>query len=193
MFKIALCLIIINLSHTQISSALSDSLPLQTIIAKTLSHYPELTNTSIKFLSIPQESTGKTTMTFGSLFHKNHRRYIIKINNDPNQTGFLLKDLTSEQQEAIIGHELAHVADFSHRNLFQMMGFGLSYLNKKKRRAIERAADLSTIQHGLGNELYQWSTFVLQSPLTTPAYKRMRATFYLAPEEIKNFTVSLPK
>ncbi len=132
-------------------------------------------------------------MSFLSLFHKNRRHYIIRINNDAGRTGFLMQDLTTDEQIGVLGHELAHVVDFSHRNFFGMIGFGLSYLNKHKRRELERATDLRTINHGLAPELLEWSTFALKSPLTTPTYKQMRKRFYLSPGEIRKFIVSSPK
>lgn len=167
---------------------LTDTLPFQSAIAAALLHYPELQHTSIQFKLTGQESTGKTTMGFLSLFHKRNRHYIIKINNELSRTGVLLQNLTFEEQEGVLGHELAHIIDFSHRNFFGMMDFGINYLNKSKRRKLERATDLSTINHGLAKELFQWSSFVLRSPLITPAYKRMRKRFYLSPEEIKNLS-----
>ena len=149
-----------------------------------LSHYPELINIKIIFKSVNIESTGKTTIAFPSILTKSNRKYIIYINDNKEQTGFLFKDLSLNEQIAVIGHELAHVLDFSKRSFIGMITWGSNYLNHEKRIKIERETDQATITHGLKNELYEWSNFALTSPLTNPQYKKMRFTYYLHPEEI---------
>ena len=156
-------------------------------IMSALSNYPELKNTTIYFKEANIESTGKTTIEKSTLFNRRHRKYIIYINNNKARTGFLLSELSIDKQEGVIGHELAHVADFSKRSFMEMIGWGLHYLNKKKRVIIERQTDESTISHGLRNELYAWSSFVLTSPLTTLSYKQMRLIYYMHPEEILKY------
>lgn len=153
-------------------------------ITAALSHYPELTNLRINFIEADIESTGKTTINLLGILNKRKRVYIIKINKNKQTTGFVLTDLNLMEQTGVIGHELAHVADFSHRNFIQMIKWGFDYLIKSKRRNIERSADQQTIAHGLGKELFEWSSYVLSTPLTTNKYKQMRKKYYLLPSEI---------
>lgn len=153
-------------------------------ILNALSHYPELQDIVIIFKETNMESTGKTTILFPTIFCKSKRKYIIYINKNSARTGFILKDLNSSEQEAVFGHELAHVVNFNTRSFMGMLFWGITYLNKNKRVNIERSTDISTIDHGLRKELLEWSNFVLNSPLTTNAYKKMRRRYYLVPEEI---------
>jgi hypothetical protein len=148
-----------------------------------LSHYPELKETHIVFKLSDEESTGKTTIAFTSLF-QDQRKYIIYINRNKIKTGFLLNEAPLNAQVAVIGHELAHILDFSHKDLFGLIGWAIRYSGKKQRKAIDRNTDLVTIQHGLGKQLYEWSVFALNNPNLSDAYKKARKAYYLQPDEI---------
>ncbi len=143
-------------------------------------------NTSIIFKEKNIESTAKTTIEPAGLLHLKKRTYLIYINNNRLRTGFLLKDLPLNEQVGVLGHELAHVADFNQRGLGRMIGWGIAYLNKSQRKKIERKTDQATIAHGLREELLDWSRFVLTSPLTHEAYKKIRMIYYLSPREIEH-------
>jgi len=155
---------------------------LQTLIA--LSYYPELINEHIIFKYSDINSTGQTTVTFGSIFKKINKQYIIFINNNILRTGFLLADAPFDAQVAMLGHELAHVADFKSRGFFSMLWWGINYLVVKQRTVIEISTDASTIRHGLGWPLYSWADFVLNHSNATKRYKKMRETKYMLPDEI---------
>ncbi|MEO8764693.1 MAG: hypothetical protein ABI416_10420 [Ginsengibacter sp.] len=155
---------------------------LQTLIA--LSYYPELINEHIRFKYADINSSGQTTVTFGSIFKKINKQYIIFINNNILRTGFLLHDAPFDAQVAMLGHELAHVADFKGRGFFDMVWWGLNYLVVKQRTLIEIRTDASTIRHGLGWPLYSWSDFVLNHSNASKRYKKMRETKYMHPDEI---------
>jgi len=158
---------------------------LQTLIA--LSYFPELINEHISFRYSDINSTGQTTVTFGSIFKKINKQYIIFINTNILRTGLLLCDAPFDAQVAMLGHELAHVADFKGRGFFAMAWWGLSYLVVKQRTAIEIRTDASTIRHGLGWPLYSWSDFVLNHSNATKHYRKMRATKYMLPDEISEY------
>lgn len=148
-----------------------------------LSYYPELKETTIVFKLADEESTGKTTIGFTSFF-KDRRKYIIYINKSKKRTGFLLNEAPLNAQIAVIGHELSHVLDFTGKNILGLIKWGIKYLDKKHRRAIDRNTDISTIEHGLGRQLYEWSVYALNNPNLSVAYKKARKTYYLQPEEI---------
>ena len=158
---------------------------LQTLIA--LSYYPELIDEHIRFKYSDINSTGQTTVTFGSIFKKIDKQYIIFINDDIKKTGVLLSDAPFDAQVAVMGHELAHVTDFKTRSFFDMIWWGLSYLVVKQRTKIENRTDQSTIRHGLGWPLYYWADFVLNQSKADDHYKRIRETKYMRPDEILAF------
>ncbi len=152
-----------------------------------LSYYPELINEHIKFKFLSINSTARTTVTFGSIFKKIDKQYIIYINNDIERTGMLLSQAPFDAQVALIGHELAHVLDFKGRGFFDMAWWGLGYLFIKQRTKIEKLADKTTIKHGLGWQLYQWADFVLHHSTANKHYLKMKESKYLLPAEILRF------
>ena len=158
---------------------------LPTLIA--LSYYPELLNDKIKFRYSEINSTARTTVTFGSVFKKINKKYIILINTDTTKTGLVLSDAPLDAQIAVIGHELAHVTDFKTRSFFDMIWWGLRYLIVKQQTTIEIKADKSTIRHGLGWPLYYWADFIINHSKANKQYKRMKETRYMQPGEILEF------
>lgn len=159
---------------------------LQSLVA--LSFYPELIDTKITFKLADKESVAKTTITFFSIFNRSDKRFIIYINNNKSRTGFLLQDAPFKAQVGAIGHELAHVADFNKKNLTGMLGWSIKYLFKKGKIGIERRTDISTIQHGLGMELYYYVDFVLNHSTANSQYKKFKRLNYLTPAEILELT-----
>ena len=155
---------------------------LQSLIA--LSYYPELKETEITFRLVNIESIAKTTITFFSIFNSAEKHFIIYINSNKNRTGMLLIDAPFTAQVGAIGHELAHVANFSKKSLAGMVWWGINYLSKKHRIKIERKTDISTIAHGLGIELYSFVDFVLNSSSANEDYKKFKRLHYLSPAEI---------
>ncbi|MEP6927642.1 MAG: hypothetical protein ABI834_08400 [Ginsengibacter sp.] len=158
---------------------------LQTLIA--LSYYPELLNEHIRVKYSNLNGTAQTTVTFGSVFKKTDKQYIIFINKNIRNTGLVLLDAPFDAQVAVLGHELAHVTDFKNRSFFDMVWWGLSYLIVKQRTKIEIRTDKSTIRHGLGWPLYNWANFVLNYSKANEHYKRIRQTKYMQPNEISEY------
>ena len=158
---------------------------LQTLIA--LSYYPELLNEHIRFKYSDINGTAQTTVTFGSIFKKINKQYIIFINDSIKNTGLLLSDAPFDAQVAVLGHELAHVTDFKARSFFDMIWWGISYLIVKQQTRIEMRADKSTIRHGLGWPLYYWADYVLNHSGANERYKRIRETKYMQPNEILEY------
>ena len=162
---------------------------LQSLIA--LSFYPELINRKITFKLTDKESVAKTTITFFSIFKSADKHFIIYINDNKKRTGFLLNDAPFTAQIGAIGHELAHVADFNRKNLPAMIWWGIKYVSGKERIKIERRTDLSTINHGLGMELYNFIDFVFNGSSANNNYKKFKQKNYLSGTEILQLTKNL--
>jgi hypothetical protein len=135
---------------------------LQTLIA--LSYFPELKNTSIKFIYKPAVSTLTTKPDFPSLILNGDKRTFTIIISD-SSTGkvkpVILSKMDFNAQIGIIGHELSHVADFEQRSLLSLIGSGIGHIFSS--RYIDRfefRTDSICIAHGLGYQLLAWSTFI---------------------------------
>jgi len=148
-----------------------------------LSYYPELKETIMTFKLKDEESTGKTTIAFTSFF-KNNKKYIIYINRNKKNTGILLNEAPLNAEIGVIGHELSHVVDFAGKDIFSLTGWGFRYLNKSKRKDIERQTDMATIKHGLGRQLYDWNVFIVNNKKLSEAYRSLRLRYYMHKEEI---------
>jgi len=154
---------------------------LQALVA--LSHYPQLKNTQIRF-SIKKAKIAHTSRPeIGSIFKiQQKRKYVITISNQikPALENTRLENLSYNAQIGVLGHELAHIVDYSSRNFFQLIGFGLHYIKKKDIIKTENQTDLATIEHGLGYQLLQWSKEVHDLHIADG-----RGQLYLSPEEIE--------
>ncbi|QEC66574.1 hypothetical protein FRZ67_04410 [Panacibacter ginsenosidivorans] len=132
-------------------------------INKALAHYPELKNTKITW-RIKHAYTPLTTRpSFASLFKaKSKRSYIITISDKTIDTleHLLYKHLTYDEQVGIMGHELGHVVDFSNKNMLQSARSAIGHLSSKYIDRMEYHTDMICIQHGLGKQLEEYSTYV---------------------------------
>lgn len=135
---------------------------LQTLVA--LSYYPELKNTSIRFIYKPAFSTLTTKPNFPSLLLSGERRTFTIIISDSSMQKIepvILPKMDFDAQVGIIGHELGHVADFKQRSLLSLIGSGIGHLFSV--RYIDRfefRTDSICIAHGLGYQLLAWSNFI---------------------------------
>jgi hypothetical protein len=158
-----------------------------------LSYYPELANEQITFRYASINSTGRTTVTFASLFIKENKHYIIYLNDNIKKTGMLPSSVPFDAQVALIAHELAHVLDFQKRGFLEMGWWGLRYLFIKQRTKIEIKADKTVIKRGLGHQLYDLTDFILNHSTANKQYIKMKRSRYLSPEEIQTLTEKYEK
>ena len=156
---------------------------LQSLIA--LAGYPELKNDFITFKYASLKTCGQTVPAFFSVFKRYHRHYIININNTVAKS-VLLNDAPFNAQVGVFAHELAHVADYKNRNLSDLMKWAFNYMFKSKRAVCEKATDKVAIEHGFGQDLYEWIFFVLNNSNATDKYKAFKRHYYLQPQEIKS-------
>ena len=84
----------------------------------------------------------------------------------------------------IMGHELAHILDYSSKSGWQTVWMGVRYLGKKYRRKVERQIDSVTIARGLGWQLYHYAYFVIHEAAIDDAYRQYKLDMYMKPEEI---------
>jgi hypothetical protein len=161
------------------------NLEVQALIA--LSHYPELKSTRITFVEKNIRTTAACRPTWTFLFKsRKNRAYKIYINNDiQNMKGALLEEVPFDAQIGLIGHELGHVADYSNRSAFTIIGMAFSYLFISGKSKIEHRVDRITIAHHLGWQLYNFEDFIFYKSTVSKEYKEYKRKVYLAPEKLK--------
>jgi hypothetical protein len=160
------------------------------VILEALSHYPELRDTRIDFRLKKHASVPYGTKPSVFTLHKpaNKRKYIIVLLEDASgpMEMALFKNLSRTAQLGVIGHELNHVIQFNRCSPGKLMRLLFSYLIPAFKKKIERSADLATIEHGLGRELYVHAVYIRCIPGYTEQRKDIEK-YYLKPREILKF------
>src|SRR6185436_5187889 len=162
-----------------------------------LSYYPELIGTKIKFVGVKADIPAFSTVKPVTLFRiPLLRTYILNITEGikpKEREPVLFKNLDFNMQIAMIGHELAHIADYLGKNAWQIIKTGILYSNKEFKKKLEHRMDISTIKHGLGFQLLRLSSFTesLQQKFPSDEYFKTYFEFYLSPEEIKKEIVPM--
>lgn len=155
-----------------------------------LSYYPELSDVAIifKFKHRIRKSTMLAQPTIGSLFKsKKTRKYQILISRKIQIDGnaFTVEDIPSDVLVGWLGHELGHVMDYTERNAFDLLIFGLKYLfSAKHMQEIELTADTIAIQHGMGSHILKTKNFILDHADLSEKYKTKIRRLYISPEEV---------
>jgi hypothetical protein len=125
-----------------------------------LSHFPELKQAHILF-RIKKTATPLTSRPrLLHVFLKPYQRtYLITISQQsiPFLTPILLSHLSFDAQVGVLGHELSHVALYTHQNTWQLLRISLGMLSSSYIDNFENANDHSCIDHGLGYQLLAWS------------------------------------
>lgn len=153
-----------------------------TLIA--LSYFPELQDVPIIFKYSKESTTMAARPIAITVFGKT--RYRISINNQPDFKGILLDDVPFNAQIGIIAHELSHIIDYESRNFWGIMGITFRFLDNKRKPLFEKEIDKSTIERGLGWQLFDWAMFSMyESERATDEYKNFKRKTYMLPEEIK--------
>ena len=114
------------------------------------------------------------------------------INKSPEDNlGFGFFEIPFDAQVGFFGHELAHITDYMDKSNIKMVLFGLKYsLNKRK---VERYTDMTTIEHGLGQQLYNLNKFIRDNPDINRKYLEYKNSNYLTPAEIMDIMLNFNK
>lgn len=160
-----------------------------------LSHYPELANTHIRFEQSAINTTLNVRPSISSMFLHNtkEREYIIRINNQQEDSVINISQVPFEAQIGLFGHEFSHIVDYSQKGFWGMFGRLISYLSEKTKKDYERQTDRLTIVHGLGLQLQEWSHFVLYESKAKVTYKKYKMYNYMQPQEIAEYMVAKQK
>jgi len=160
-----------------------------------LSYYPELQNTKIRFIYADTKTSLAARPRFWSLFRgRENRTYNIFIDKKvKQQEGVLFEDFPFNAQLGGIGHEYAHIIDYSERSGLNILWLGVKYLFSKKARAkLEHKVDKITIERGLGWQAIAWEEHVLKHSTASNKYKIYKKKVYLSTEQIKDHMNQCP-
>ncbi len=151
-----------------------------------LRHYPELKDVH---MSVDLKKISATMMaqpTLGFLFHKQeNRRYQIFVNKTQANNGMYYKDLTFNSQVGWIGHEFAHILDYTQKTNKELLVFISKYVSSKKElKKTECEADRVAIKHGLGKQLLEGTNFFYNNKRISKVYREKKKNYYLSPEQI---------
>jgi hypothetical protein len=136
------------------------------LILKTLSHYPELRNTHIRFKKKSSQNTPYETNPSARTFFALKPSYTISwldAASEPDEM-VLFKNLPEPARMGVLAHELGHVLQYENKGPAGRYKIPLKNISADGRRDIERQADIIAIEHGLGFELYTYARFIRAIP-----------------------------
>lgn len=155
-----------------------------------LLYYPELKNTAITFKSAKIRTTSNARPNIFSLLFssRSNRSYTIRINNTVTDSVIDYDAVPFDAKIGLIGHELAHIVDYEHKSIGGVVMRLFAYAMEKSKSEFEREIDSLTVNHGLGEQLYDWAHFVLYESEARQKYKIFKQRVYMTPAEIKLMT-----
>lgn len=126
-----------------------------------LSYYPRLSDIRIEFRYTTKGPPLQARPTIWSTLTRSasKRTYLIKIavKSNPIFEPILLENLPFDAQVGVLGHELAHIQEFSNKSFWGMLGVLFGNLSSKYMDRMEYATDDLVIRQGLGYQLLAWS------------------------------------
>jgi len=151
-----------------------------------LRHYPELKNIHMTMRLKNIKATMQAQPLWDFLFHSREgRHYQIFVNETQENNGIYYKDLSFNSLVGWIGHELAHILDYSKKENPELVTFITSYItSKKSMRHTECEADETAIHHGLGKQLLEGSNYFYHNKRISKKYREHHKSYYLTPEQI---------
>lgn len=151
-----------------------------------LRHYPELQKVKMKMCLQRISATMQAQPRWDFIFRRKEKRaYILLVNNTLGVTGMNYKELTFNSLVGWIGHELAHVKDYTKKSNGQLFGFILSYIfSQDEIKKTENEADKETIRHGLGKPLLEGTRYLFSHKRLNKKYREKKLKFYLSPQQI---------
>jgi hypothetical protein len=155
-----------------------------------ISHYPELKNINIE-MKLKSFNFTMAARPAKKLFANRKKRiYRMYANIKKNFIGILPGSVNYNQKVGVIGHELAHVLDYSGKSLCQLVGNGIGYMYVPFRRKLEAKTDLIAIKHGLGWQMYDFEDFLMNRSTATEKYKKKKRKVYYDEKEIKRLILN---
>lgn len=137
-------------------------------ILLTLSYFPDLKNTHIRF-KLRKNGLGLSSRpAWGSvIIPRKWRHYIVNIGDDAAATGkwagLVFGKANANAQVGVLGHELTHIMNFNRAGAWKMLRFGWGHLSKRYMDRFEYNTDSLCILQGLGYQLLAWHIYLAKS------------------------------
>ena len=153
-----------------------------------LSYYPELKGEKIHFIYGKGAYSMAARPAPLSLFgRRKNREYRVFINTASRNKGLLLSELSFNAQVGVIGHELAHILDYTKKSSLRIILDGIGYASKKFRARFEKATDKEAIDRGLGWQVYDFCHKTHKAEKVPEIYKQYKLRIYMTPESIREY------
>ncbi len=176
------------MSNTSLDKLKNSNIPeeIKESILASLAYYPELRNVRIDFRFKKIKTLMAARPKFDLIFRsKSRRRYLITINIDAYKAqSDLMTKMGFNAKVGLIGHELAHIVDYTTRSNYQLIKVGLGYFFKIFKIQLENKVDEITIQHDLGIQLYDFTNFVHTESCVSEKYRKYKKKYYYSPEDL---------
>lgn len=119
------------------------------------------------------------------LHSQQNRKYVLLITDKYDMNADSIYNILSYCAiNGVLGHELSHIVDYSHKSNTELLFFGIKYvLNRKK---IESYTDMLAIEHGFGPGLVEYTHFIHHSPLVNKRYLSRKNKYYLSVTELES-------
>ncbi len=152
-----------------------------------LSHYPELSKTKIKFCYANIFTSMKAVPSLIFLFQKRENRtYRIVMNKKQCSGTNIMQRAGSAAVIGVVGHELGHILDYSRHSNMSLLKLLISYIPKKGRIETEKRADKIAIDHNLGKQLLEFNNHILRDACMDPKYIHYKKKFYNSSSSISS-------
>jgi hypothetical protein len=153
-----------------------------------LSYYPELIEKNIQFIySKGAYSMAARPVPLTLFGRKKNRKYKIFINTQSKNKGLLLHEVPFNAQVGIIGHELAHILDYTRKSSVEIILNGIGYMSEKFRAKFEQETDKIAIDRGLGWQVLEFCSSTHESDIVPQYYKAYKNRIYMTPASIKEY------
>ncbi len=162
-------------------------------IYHTLSFFPELKDTHIKFKYEKLSTTLNARPTVFSLLFKRKecRRYVVRINSSKKESCINFSDVSYNARIGVLAHEFSHFIDYSEKGIWGITKRLMSYARKNSKAKFEKEIDKLTIERGLGWQLYDWAHTVLYDSNIGSKYRKLKEEVYLTPSKIKYYLLDV--
>jgi len=171
-----------------------------------LSFYPELVDTKIIFRIKKRKTPLTSRPRISNVFKaKKNRTYIITVSSEAKDylSPILFSNLPYNAQVGVLGHEIGHVIEYKSKSSFQLIGLSFKLFNSAFVDSFEFNTDKRTVEHGLGYQLLDWSTYVRKalgivewkgaSEALSEGNKPEASQRYMNPETIEKYIKTIDK
>lgn len=163
-----------------------DPIRAQALIA--LSYYPELKEVPIVFRFRKRKTPlASRPRLFSTLKKKGNRSYVITIScmSRARLSPILFVNLPYNAQIGVLGHELGHISAYHNMELLELPGLIFKLASSEYVDRFEFNTDLISIRHGLGFQLYEWSSYV-RSALNISEWKGVAVDYNTGEESLND-------